>query len=152
MLRHAQSAGKQSRQHDYDRDLTAVGEAKAKALGQKIKKENINIDLILSSDAVRTRRTVAFLNETLKLTEEKIQFETELYDALLIEWIDRIHKLPDEVQVVMVVGHNPAISMLATNFHNAIVDLGPGELIAFEFNVNSWAKIANSGKEILNIK
>ena len=70
----------------------------------------------------------------------------------MIEWIDRIHKLPDEVQVVMVVGHNPAISMLATNFHNAIVDLGPGELIAFEFNVNSWAKIANSGKEILNIK
>ena len=60
VLRHAQSAGKQSRQRDYDRDLTAVGEAKAKALGKKIKKENINIDLILSSDAVRTQRTVAF--------------------------------------------------------------------------------------------
>ena len=152
MLRHAQSAGKQSTQGDYDRDLTSEGAAKAKALGQKLKKEKINIDLILSSGAARARRTVWFLNETLQLTEEKIQFETELYDAILIEWIDQIHKLPDDVHVVMVAGHNPAISMLATNFHNAIVDLGPGELIAFEFNVNSWAEIANSGKEILNIK
>ena len=152
VLRHAQSAGKQSRQRDYDRDLTAVGEAKAKALGQKIKKANINIDLILSSDAVRTRRTVAFLNETLQLTEAKIQFETELYDALLIEWIDKIHKLPDEVQVVMVVGHNPALSMLATKFHHTLVDLEPCELMAFEFDVNSWDEIENTAQEILNIK
>ncbi len=152
VLRHAQSAGKQSRQPDYDRDLTVEGEAKAKALGQKIKKENYDIDLILSSAATRTRHTVASVNEILQLTSEKIHYKKELYDAMLQDWIAEIHKLPADLRTVMLVGHNPGLSMLATNFHNTIVDLEPCELIAFEFDVNSWEEIENKGKEILNIK
>ena len=152
VLRHAQSAGKQSRQPDYDRDLTLEGEAKAKALGQKIKKENYDIDMILSSAATRTRRTVASVNETLQLTSEKIHYKKELYPALLPEWIAEIRKLPTDVRTVMLVGHNPGLSMLATNFHNTIVDLAQCELIAFEFDVNLWGEIENKGKVILNIK
>ncbi len=152
VLRHAQSAGKQSSQPDYDRDLTPAGEAKVKALGEKIKKGNYDIDFILSSAATRTRLTVEAINKTLQLTSEKIQYRNELYDALLTEWIAQIHKLPNALSTVMFVGHNPGLSMLATNFHSTVVDLAPGELIAFEFDVNSWEEVGKSGKEILNIK
>ena len=152
VLRHAQSAGKQSGQRDYDRVLTREGEVKASALGQKLKLGNYNIDLILSSDATRTRSTAELLNETLDLSPEKIHFKPELYDALMLEWMDQIHKLTGDVQSVILVGHNPSLSMLATSFHTTVVDLAPCELIGFEFNVDSWQEIKNSGKEILNIK
>ena len=152
ILRHAQSAGKQSGQRDYERNLTAEGEAKALSLGIKLKHLNNNIDLIISSGATRARHTAVSVNKTLQLPSEKIQFKTELYDALIPEWMGQIHKLPNEVHAVMLVGHNPWLSVLATNFHDAMVDLEPCELIVFKFDVASWEEIENSGEEILNIK
>ena len=76
VLRHAQSVGKQSDQPDYDRILTAEGEVMAKVLGRKLKQQNYNIDLILSSRAARSRHTVEYVNEVLQLQMKKFNSST----------------------------------------------------------------------------
>ena len=152
ILRHAQSAGKQTGQRDYDRTLTTQGEAKVRFLGQKLKKQNFNPELILSSGSARTRQTVALLNESLQIEGSKIQFKTELYDALMANWHDFIHELPDTANTVLLVGHNPWLSMLASDFAGEFCDLSPCELISFEFQVDLWKEITGSGKKVLNIK
>ena len=152
VLRHAQSAGKQSGRRDYDRTLTVQGQAAAKVLGQKLKQQNYNFQLILSSNSTRTRQTVARINEILQLPTEKILFKPELYEALMVHWLDHINELPDGINQVLLVGHNPWLSMLASRFKGSIHELSPCELISFEFQSKKWREIGDQGQEIMSIK
>ena len=149
VLRHAQSAGKQSGQRDYDRPLTAKGEADATAAGKKIIKNNFSPDLILSSSAVRARQTVEYLNEILMLPPQKIRYLPELYEGLAVHWLGVIQQLPDELEQVLLVGHNQSLSVLASSFGNGIYDLAPCELKAFSYEVGLWNEITDLGKEIV---
>jgi phosphohistidine phosphatase len=152
VLRHAQSAGKQSGQRDYDRILTPAGEDCARWFGKNLSLTQFTVELIVSSGSVRTRLTVQLSNEYLRLPEDKIWFKHELYEALMIDWLEQIHNLPQHVQHVMLVGHNPCLSMLASHFAGAPTDLETCEMAAFKFNMNSWQEIRDRGKEILRIK
>ena len=152
VLRHAQSAGKQGGQRDFDRMLTPHGEGDATTLGKKLSEHTDNVELILSSSSVRTRQTVHLANESLHLSHDKIWFKGELYEALIFNWLDYVHNLPMDINQVMLVGHNPCLSQLACSFAGAFIDLSPCELVAFEFNTESCLEIGNRGKEILHIK
>lgn len=152
VLRHAQSAGKQTGQQDYDRMLSPRGEAVARTLGQKLLSQNFNLDLILSSSSRRTTQTVELINESLQLPIKKTQFKSELYEAHMATWLDYIHELPNDVNRVMLVGHNPWLSMLASHLAGSICDLAACELIAFEFEVDLWKELISPGREILHVK
>jgi phosphohistidine phosphatase len=152
VLRHAQSVGKQTGERDYDRPLTPLGIVTARMLGQNIKKEKIKFDLIVSSAAVRTRQTVQYVNESLTLPGEKIHFIEELYETLTAQWLAHIHTLPGYISRVLLVGHNPCLSILATGFAASICELGPGEMVAFEFDCDTWQRLPETGKKILNLK
>ena len=151
-LRHAQSAGKQSGQLDYDRSLNNDGQLQARSIGQKIKEQKINFQLIVSSSSTRTQQTVELLNETLLIAPENIRFDNELYEASMAQWLDQVHNLPDTVESVLLVGHNPCLSILASTFAGSIREPGPCELIGFEFECSNWKQLRKAGKEILNIK
>jgi len=150
LLRHAQSTGKQSGQLDYDRKLTPLGKNNSRELGEKIKKSPFQVDFILASAATRVKETVQNLNESLRLPAEKIQFKTELYEAIHDEWIDAIRTLPGAVSVVILVGHNPGISIVAANLSGQNIDLAPCESVGFEMTIESWKDIKGSHNEILN--
>ena len=148
ILRHAQSAGKQSGQLDYDRSLTVEGEEIARALGKKILQQGFKLDLIVSSSATRAKRTVDFVNQSLQLPIENIRFRRALYEGLMNDWNEHVCELPSEATHALLVGHNPSLSILVSSFAGSIVDLTPCELIGFEFNVDSWRDIEGPGKKI----
>jgi phosphohistidine phosphatase len=152
VLRHAQSVGKQTGERDYDRSLTPLGMITARTLGQKLITKKINFELIVSSAALRTRQTVRCLNEVVALADDRIHFVEELYDALAAQWLDHIHKLPDDIDRVLLVGHNPWLSLLATGFAGSICELGTCEMAVFEFECDAWHSLPESGKNILNLK
>jgi len=58
VLRHAQSAGKQSGQRDYDRVLTPEGVASINKLGKKLSEQGWKPDFVLGSSATRVQQTV----------------------------------------------------------------------------------------------
>ncbi|MEJ0057905.1 MAG: histidine phosphatase family protein [Bacteroidota bacterium] len=94
VLRHAQSAGKQSGQRDYDRLLTPHGEAEATACGKIFFEYGNFPDLILCSAAARTRQTLSLFNGHHFISPEKIMFREDLYDALMVHLLDTIGELP----------------------------------------------------------
>ena len=151
VLRHAQSAGKQSGQQDYDRMLTAQGEAEARGLGKKLIYSSFQVDLILASAAARVMQTVGLFNESLQLAPSKIHFKPALYEALMEHWQGEIHDLPEESKKVVIAGHNPSLSMLVSSFAGSMTDLAPCELVGFEFNTDSWKKLKQPGRKILHI-
>ncbi len=151
VLRHAQSAGKQSGQQDYERNLTAQGEAEAKNLGKKLIHAAFQVDLILASAATRVVQTVGLLNKSLQLTPSKIHFKHQLYEAFIGDWQEVIHELPKESKKVLLAGHNPPLSILSSSFAGSIADLAPCELVGFEFNTDSWKELKLPGRNILHI-
>ncbi len=151
VLRHAQSAGKQGGQQDYDRELTAAGMTAARDLGKKLAEDHFHPDLILSSAALRTRQTTEVVNEALHLSSDKIEFKKELYEASAIEWRDQIQGISEHTKSILLVGHNPHLSLLASEFAGQMLELSPCELIGFQFNTSAWTEIHSTGKVILRL-
>lgn len=148
ILRHAQTAGKQGSQRDYDRKLTTEGEDDVRKTGSFFIATSITPDYIVSSSAVRTRATAAILNERLHIHPSHITFLDELYEATADQWINQLRQLPADVHFALLIGHNPAMSQLASIFANRLIDLSPGRYASFGSTTNNWLDFATSTHEL----
>ena len=152
MLRHAQSLGKQSNQRDYERTLSLLGVSQARQLGVRLKQLGIGADRVLSSSAIRARETFTLVNESLGLSEEKVYFSDSLYETLMVHCLDEIQRTPESATSVLLVGHNPWLSMLASKLSGSTIELAPCEFMGLTFDVSRWQDVSNRGKEIHRIK
>ena len=99
---------------DFDRRLAPRGEADAKAAGAWLAGRGLLPDLVICSPAKRTRQTwhgVAVALAGAKAPE--VRYEPGLYDGGISEALKLLRPLPDEVATVLVIGHNPTMSMLS---------------------------------------
>jgi phosphohistidine phosphatase len=108
LLRHAKSSWDDPSLADHDRPLAPRGRRAAKRIGKLLRDQGIEISLVLCSSARRAR-------ETLELAQPvgEVQVEQELYGASARQLLERIRRVPDEVNSLMLIGHNPAIEELA---------------------------------------
>lgn len=111
-------------------------------------RNSIRPQFILSSSAARAKATAEKVNEYLHLSPSNLSFHEELYEALPDTWIERIKQLPDPINNVLCVGHNPVISGLASQFGKHLIDLPPAGLALFESAATSWPEFDNQLKEI----
>jgi phosphohistidine phosphatase len=108
LLRHAKSSWDEPWLADHDRPLAPRGRKAAKRIGAHVRSEQIPVALVLCSSAKRAR-------ETLELVAPPgvIQCEPELYGATAAELVDRLRRVPDDIDAVMLIGHEPAMRDLA---------------------------------------
>src|SRR5690348_8287499 len=106
-LRHAKSSWDDPGLADHDRPLAPRGRRAVEAIAAHVKKEGITPELVLCSSARRTRETL----EGVAVGGEHV-IEPELYGANCEEVLERLHRVPDEVGSVMLVGHNPTVQAL----------------------------------------
>jgi phosphohistidine phosphatase len=110
LLRHAKSSWDDNQLDDHDRPLNGRGRRAAAQLGRYLNEQGLAPAQVLCSSAVRARQTL----ELLQLAgRPRILVETELYGASAGELIDRLRRVDDAVDSVMVIGHNPGIHDLA---------------------------------------
>jgi phosphohistidine phosphatase len=108
LLRHAKSSWNDPELADYDRPLSARGRKAAKLVGAYLRREQIQTSLALCSSARRARETL-----DLVAVSGEIQIERELYGASPSQLLARLRRVPDGIDAVMLIGHNPAIHDLA---------------------------------------
>jgi phosphohistidine phosphatase len=107
VLRHAKSSWRDPGVDDHERPLAPRGQRTVKLLAQHIRDSGMSPDLVLCSSSRRTLETLegaAPGGETL--------IEPDLYSASASEIIERLEHVPEEVESVMVIGHNPALQTL----------------------------------------
>jgi phosphohistidine phosphatase len=126
LLRHAK-AERPDRGPDVDRRLTARGHADAAAAGAWLKARKLRPALVLCSPARRTRET--WHGVALALGDEAagtgVIYERALYDAGARRLLDLVRETEPDIDVLMVIGHNPSVSMLSTLLdHGTEVDDG----------------------------
>jgi len=113
-----------------------------KVLARHLRHDGVHPEIVLCSPAKRARQTLERVRDSLG-DDVVIEVEEELYtfDAEVV--FRRLKKVPASVTSVMVVGHNPAMEMLADMLASS--GEGPaafptGALAAFSVSV-AWSRL-----------
>jgi phosphohistidine phosphatase len=114
LLRHAKAANPQ-RVADSDRPLTARGHADAAAAGAWLLSRGLRPARVLCSPSRRTRETWHSVRVALgdAASGTEVVMEPALYDSGAATALDLIRATDPEVDVLIVVGHNPTVSMIS---------------------------------------
>ena len=107
-MRHAKSSWDDPSLADEDRPLAPRGREAATRIRAYVRRERIPVGLVLCSSARRARETLDLVTPP-----GEILIEHELYRATAAGLLERLRRVPDEVDVVMLIGHEPAIRDLA---------------------------------------
>jgi phosphohistidine phosphatase len=151
LLRHSESADKQSGQSDKERELTPKGIKESMLTGIYLLKSGVKLDAIISSSAARTRSTTQIVSDAMRADADKIIYEDQLYDASMRTFLEFINSLEDHLNNVMCVGHNPTISYLAEFLTRSHVgEMATGGLAIIKFDLTSWRKVEKGAGELVN--
>lgn len=101
LIRHAKAV-EEDVGGDHARPLSERGIGDAAALGDWLRSEGLNPDLILCSTAARTRQTLDGLN-----LHAATILSDKLYLAMTGEMLAQVHAVEDAASTVMVIAHNP---------------------------------------------
>ena len=111
LLRHAKSSWDDPGLDDHDRPLAPRGRRATALIAEHLRRVRIGPILVLCSSAKRTRETLEGLLPALDPVE--VLIERELYGASSEGLMQRLHAVPDDVESVLLLGHQPAIQQLA---------------------------------------
>jgi len=139
LFRHAKSSWQDAECADRERPLAGRGKKDAKAMGAWLGQVAFSPDRILVSPARRAADTAARLGRGLGIEAERFQDETRLYEAELATLLEIVGALPDTLEHVALVGHNPGLTELACHLgERAIDNLPTGSLCTLVFAAGTW--------------
>jgi len=143
-MRHAHAERGQPHQTDKDRALSQQGKQDAIQLGEYLTKSNSNINLIISSPAIRALSTAYLIAGRINFDLKHIQTEESIYSRNELEIIKLLNKFPESTNEVLLIGHYPTIvelyNYLTTNEIKASMDTA--ELCSLKFDV-PWLEVTS---------
>ena len=149
--RHAKSSWNNALLADQDRPLNERGLRDAPRMGKRLAARNIRPDLIISSPALRAYDTAVKIADEIDYPVSDIQVTKEIYLEGKTGILNAISLLDSNIDSVMLIGHNPGIT-ITTNYLTQ-ADLGniPTCGIAeIQFDFELWSEIDSStGKMVL---
>ncbi|UWR15993.1 histidine phosphatase family protein [Sulfitobacter sp. M368] len=140
LMRHAKSDWSGGASSDHDRPLNPRGRKGAASLGDWLRHEGLIPDQVLCSSAIRTRETLVRLDLP---TEIETTIARTLYLATHHEILKELRKA--EGGCVLVIGHNPGISIAAAELVTQMPDdpdfqrYPTGATLVADFDIDLWA-------------
>ena len=96
---------------------------------------------MLSSPAMRALTTAEIIAKKLDYKRKDIAVDDRLYAVEADDLLDVIHKLGDELERVMLFGHNPELTELAHRLSSQITRMPTCAVAEFTFDAKSWSDI-----------
>lgn len=113
LLRHAKSDWHTAGLDDHERPLNKRGSKAAPLVGKYLSREDLKPDLILCSDAVRTRATLTLILPELGPPAPETIVDEGLYLASAETILELVRRHGEDQERVMVIAHNPGLHALA---------------------------------------
>lgn len=150
LVRHAKSSWDNPEWSDFDRPLNKRGLRDAPFMANLLTKKGIVPDLIISSTAKRALETAQFFCEAFNYNKENLQKDLGIYERGSKYIINLLSKQDDNINTVILIGHNPDITSMATYFSGEFFDNVPTcGIISVKFNFDSWDNISTKNGELL---
>ena len=148
LLRHAKSSWDNAALADFDRPLSKRGISNAILLSEHIQKHNITFDLVLSSPSERTQSTLDLVLSSLDHFPTTTLKES-IYHASPSSLTQLIKEQDDEINNLLIIGHNPGLHILTEMLANQSILKFPTCAFAKITNFNHWKDIDTG---ILNLE
>jgi len=113
LVRHAHPHPSSGIFQDIDRHIDDRGMDEVSVISQFLNKQDLKIQKIISSPAIRALETAEYLCKILDIDKENIEVDQRIYENTLEDLLGMIHEINNKYQNVMLVGHNPSFSELA---------------------------------------
>lgn len=141
LLRHAKSSWDDAGIADFDRPLNKRGLKTIPLVAEKIIDSRFEVDLIVSSPALRTRQTATLLKEAARLNAE-IRFDERIYEASPQRLLEVIAAAAADKNSLMIVGHNPGLEGLVKILTGEIWAMKTAALVVVDLVIEQWSEIA----------
>jgi phosphohistidine phosphatase len=150
LIRHAKSSWKHDLS-DINRPLKERGFNDAGLVSEAFLTQNIEVNEVFSSDAVRAMTTAEIFVDTLKMDPESIIIKHELYDFSGERLVNFIKKCSQEIEVLMLFGHNYALTNVVNTYGNKYIENVPTSgVVVIDFAITKWSDL-NKGNTVLTL-
>jgi len=132
---------------DHERELTKGGREDAANLARALLEKDLVPSMVLASDSVRTRQTVAVLDgiwNDAGAPAPVARWESGLYVASPEDVLTIVMENGGREPAVMVVGHNPTLEELASQLSQTEIRLKTSSVAVFDFPNTDWKEIDTS--------
>ena len=151
IMRHAKSSWDDGGVADHERPLTARGERDAPRMGKLLRREGVVPQAIVASDAVRARATALAVAEACGF-EGEVEFSSTLYGAGPETFREVLSKLPEPVESVLVVGHNPGSEELLEELTGEDEAMPTAAIAQVELDIAEWGEWGEAtGGRLVNV-
>ncbi|KAJ6921268.1 hypothetical protein NC652_015237 [Populus alba x Populus x berolinensis] len=148
LLRHAKSSWDDRSLRDHDRPLSKSGELDAAKVSQKLQHLGWIPQLILSSDALRTKETLKIMQQQVPdFLDAEVHFISSFYSIAAMDGQTADHLQQaicnysrDDILTVMCMGHNKGWEEAASMFSGASIELNTCNAALLEAAGKSWAE------------
>jgi phosphohistidine phosphatase len=149
VLRHAKSSWDDPALADHERPLAPRGRRAAKRIAEYLSRTHIEPELVLCSTATRARQTLELVRPA--LGSPAVSFEDELYGASADELRERVVRVSDDIESVLLVGHNPGLQALVLELASAgelldrVAEKFPTGALATLTLADTWSRLEPRG-------
>lgn len=149
IVRHAKSSWDDFSLADHDRPVSNSGRRKTIRVVEYLRKKGIVPELFISSSALRAKTTAFQIAEGLGYPVEKVKIERQLYHAGTDDIFDILSAVPNDIQSVMIFGHNPTLTGFVNIFLQPKIDNLPTTgVVSIGFKTDKWENIVEAGFNI----
>lgn len=135
LVRHAKSSWKDFSMRDYDRPLNKRGKKDAPFMADLMAKKGIHPNIILSSPAKRAQYTAQYFSEAL---QTNIIYNGTIYEASTSTLKEIIKKAFQHHDEIMLIGHNPSLTLLSNSLTSHQIDNIPtAGIVGFELEIET---------------
>jgi phosphohistidine phosphatase len=139
LIRHAKSSWDYPSLTDRARPLSNRGLRDAPFMAKMLSGKGVQPDAIFSSPAVRALTTATFFKNELDVAAEDFFLRDELYEVGAGEVLRFITMLPQDLDTVLIFGHNPTFTSVANWFTgNFIANIPTCGIVCVEADVQHW--------------
>ncbi len=150
IIRHGKSAWDDPALKDHERILLPKGIKRTKKVASFLSKKDIKPDLIISSFAQRALETAFIIAKSIEYPEKNIQIDQDIYYQESEYLMELLYRLSNEINSVMLFGHNPTFTSFANKFLEKPISFLPTTgTVSVSFETDKWEEI-NMARKITN--
>jgi phosphohistidine phosphatase len=142
IMRHGKSSWDDPLLNDFDRPLLKKGQLRTQMIAEFMAEQQLSPELIISSPAVRAYETAVIVADAFGYSTDTISMNSDLYFVDTDKYSEAVYGVSDEINTLMIVGHNPMITEFCNMFLAETIDnLPTSGLCAVRLDTGSWTEI-----------
>lgn len=141
LLRHGKSDWSKGNESDHERTLNAVGKGEVSRIAAWLKRRSLSPGRVISSPAVRARDTAFIVMDELGMKRDAVTLEENLYLAEPPAYMNVLTHLSQDPPTVLLVGHNPGMSELATRICSESIEMPTAALLEIALSISQFSEL-----------